>query len=127
MPPEVMLNPKVFVIYFYMILLGFGFIGTMFFGPILFQTVFGATSTESSIRLIPFMICLMVGSISSSVLMRYFPYFKVYILVGAASSTIGYGLFQLVNENSNWGMQAGLLTFCGNLFDKRLNVFCHNC
>ncbi|KAI8142506.1 major facilitator superfamily domain-containing protein [Fennellomyces sp. T-0311] len=113
MPPEVMLDPKVFIIYFYMVLLGFGFIGTMFFGPILFQTVFGASSIESSVRLIPFMVCLMAGSISSSIFMRYFPYVKFYILTGAAASTLGYGLFQLVDENSSWGMQAGLLTFSG--------------
>ena len=93
--------------------LGLGFVGTLFFGPILFQSVFGASSSESSIRLIPFMVCLIVGSFISSFAMRRIPYPKLYIIIGSASNVLGYGLFQLVNENSNWGKQAGFLTFCG--------------
>ncbi|KAI9312493.1 major facilitator superfamily domain-containing protein [Dichotomocladium elegans] len=113
MPREVVLNGKVLTLYLFMICLGIGFIGTLFFGPILFQSVFGANSTESGIRLIPYMGCLIFGSLSSASFMRLFPYIKFYILVGASSNIIGYGLFYTVNESSNWGTQAGFLTFCG--------------
>ncbi|KAI9249793.1 major facilitator superfamily domain-containing protein [Phascolomyces articulosus] len=112
-PHHIMLNPSIALYFLNMACLGIGFIGTLFFGPILFQSVFGATSSESSIRLIPFMGCLIVGSFLSSFLMRRIPYFKFYIVVGAACNVVGYGLFQTVDENSNWGQQAGFLTFCG--------------
>ncbi|KAI8142507.1 major facilitator superfamily domain-containing protein [Fennellomyces sp. T-0311] len=113
MPAEVMLDPKVYYFYIYMTFLGVGFIGTLFFGPILYQTVFAANSIESSVRLIPYMACLMIGSVLSGVMLRYIPYFKYYIIAAGLSSVLGFGLFQLVDENSNWGMQAGFLTFCG--------------
>lgn len=116
MPWQVLSNPGVFVIYLYMTCLGLGFIGTLYFGPVLFQSVFGANSTASGIRLIPFMACLIVGSVGSGFLLRKFPYIKFYIVVGASSNLLGYGLFYTVNEHSNWGQQAGFLTFCGLAF-----------
>ncbi|CDS10285.1 hypothetical protein LRAMOSA02961 [Lichtheimia ramosa] len=116
LPAEVLLNPNIFVIYLYMACLGLTFIGTLYFGPILFQSVFGASSSESGIRLIPFMACLIAGSIASGLLLKFFPYVKLYILIGAASNLIGYGLFYTVDETANWGRQAGFLTFCGLAF-----------
>lgn len=108
-----MLNPNVFPFFVYMALLGIGFMGTLYYSPILFQSVFGANSTESGVRLIPYMVCLIAGSVGSSIGMRKFPYPKLYIVMGAASNLIGFGLFYTVNEHSNWGQQAGFLTFCG--------------
>ncbi|KAI9498527.1 major facilitator superfamily domain-containing protein [Zychaea mexicana] len=112
-PFRVILDPAILLFYLYLACLGLGFVGTLFFGPILFQSVFAASSSESSIRLIPFMVCLIVGSFASSFLMRRVPYPKIYIIMGACSNVLGYGLFQLVDEHSNWGKQAGFLTFCG--------------
>ncbi|KAI9310512.1 major facilitator superfamily domain-containing protein [Dichotomocladium elegans] len=115
-PAEVILNPSIVLFYLYMCCLGISFIGTLYFGPIIFQAVFGANSSESGIRLIPYMACLIVGSIGSGILLQRFPYVKFYIIVGAACNMIGYGLFYTVNETANWGRQAGFLTFCGLAF-----------
>ncbi|KAG2224561.1 hypothetical protein INT45_004406 [Circinella minor] len=112
-PRHIILNPSIALFFLNIMCLGLGFVGTLFFGPILFQSVFGASSSESSIRLIPFMVCLILGSFISSFAMRRIPYPKLYIIIGSASNVLGYGLFQLLNENSNWGKQAGFLTFCG--------------
>ncbi|KAI7877188.1 major facilitator superfamily MFS-1 [Lichtheimia hyalospora FSU 10163] len=113
LPPQVLLNPNVFIFYLYVACTGVTFIGTLYFGPILFQSVFGASSTESGIRLIPYMVCLILGSIASGVLVKIFPYVKVYILIGAVSNLIGFGLFYTIDETADWGRQAGFLTFCG--------------
>ncbi|KAI9262338.1 major facilitator superfamily domain-containing protein [Phascolomyces articulosus] len=113
-PLHIILNPYISFFYINMACLGLVFIATLFFGPILFQSVFGATSSQSSIRLIPFMACFMLGSIISGFLMkRLFPYPKIHIILGAMCNVLGYGLFQTVNEHANWGKQAGFLTFCG--------------
>ncbi|KAI9259574.1 major facilitator superfamily domain-containing protein [Phascolomyces articulosus] len=116
MPYQVLLNPRIAVIYLYMVTLGLGFIGTLYFGPILFQAVFGANSSESGIRLIPYMVCLIAGSVGSGILLSKFPYVKLYIIIGSASNILGYGLFYTVDETANWGRQAGFLTFCGFAF-----------
>ena len=122
MPREVILNPSIGVFYLYMCSLGVGFIGTLYFGPILFQSVFGANSSESGIRLIPYMICLIVGSVGSGIMLPKFPYVKVYIIVGAVANILGYGLFYTVDETASWGRQVGFLTFCGMFPMRSLQV-----
>ncbi|KAI7850899.1 major facilitator superfamily domain-containing protein [Circinella umbellata] len=116
MPYQIFANPRILAIYLYMITLGLGFIGTLYFGPVLFQSVFGANSSESGIRLIPFMVCLIGGSIGSGILLSKFPHVKLYIVIGAASNLLGYGLFYTVDETADWGRQAGFLAFCGFAF-----------
>ncbi|KAI7850902.1 major facilitator superfamily domain-containing protein [Circinella umbellata] len=116
MPAAIMLKPSVLTIYIFMATLGLGFVGTLYFGPILFQSVFGANSIQSGIRLIPFMGCLIAGSLGSSYLISKIPYVKFFLLVGACCNVLGYGLFYTVNENSSWGQQAGFLSFCGLAF-----------
>ncbi|KAI8391422.1 major facilitator superfamily domain-containing protein [Radiomyces spectabilis] len=113
LPAEIMMNPRIIVLYLYITCLGVGFIGTLYFGPILFQAVFGADSTQSGIRLIPYMVLLITGSIGSSWFMILFPYVKLYIVIGAVSNLLGYGLFYTVNEYSSYSQQVGFLTFCG--------------
>ncbi|KAI8150102.1 major facilitator superfamily domain-containing protein [Fennellomyces sp. T-0311] len=117
MPKEVVLNPAILTVYIYVMCLGLSFIGTLYFGPVLYQSVFGASSTASGIRLIPYMVLLIAGSIGSSFLIgKYVPYMKYFLVVAAASNLLGYGLFYTVDENSNWGQQAGYLVFCGFAF-----------
>jgi hypothetical protein len=116
LPGRVMLNPSVAVVYGYMCTLGLTFIGTLYFGPVYYQAVFGANSTDSGLRLIPFMVCLIGGSVGCGMLLRRFPNTKYYLVVGAACNLLGYGLFYTVNENSSWGQQAGYLAFCGFAF-----------
>jgi hypothetical protein len=116
LPGRVLFNPAVTIVYLYMLCLGFGFIGTLYFGPIYFQAVFGASSTASGIRLILYMVLLIVGSLGSSYLITKINNVKYYLVIGAACNLLGFGLFYTVNESSNWGQQAGYLTFCGLAF-----------
>ncbi|KAI7905453.1 major facilitator superfamily domain-containing protein [Cokeromyces recurvatus] len=116
LPAKVLLNPPVTMVYGYMLTLGLTFTGTLYFGPIYFQSVFGANSTESGLRLIPFMVCLIGGSVGCSILLRKFPSTKYYLIIGSACNLLGYGLFYTVNESSTWGQQAGYLAFCGFSF-----------
>ncbi|KAG2235407.1 major facilitator superfamily domain-containing protein [Thamnidium elegans] len=116
LPARVLLNPPVTIVYGYMMCLGLTFIGTLYFGPVYYQSVFGADSTQSGLRLIPFMVCLIGGSVGGGFLIRKFPSIKYYIMIGAASNLLGYGLFYTVSETSSWGQQAGYLSFCGLAF-----------
>ncbi|KAI7876017.1 MFS general substrate transporter [Lichtheimia hyalospora FSU 10163] len=113
LPPKLLKNPKVLVFYFYICCLGLGFVGTLFYGPITFQAVFGADSTQSGIRLMPYMGALILGAIGGGQLLQRYPYPKFYIMVGSSSALLGFGLFQLTNEHSNWGFQAGFFAFSG--------------
>ncbi|KAI8097178.1 major facilitator superfamily domain-containing protein [Halteromyces radiatus] len=116
MPARILKNPSVAILYLYMICLGLCFIATLYFAPVYYQSVFGAESMSSGIRLLPYMGCLIVASVGSSFVLTYFPYIKAYVVFGAAINVLGFGLFYTVNEHSNWGQQAGYMTFCGFCF-----------
>ena len=55
-PFAVLLNPSVSIIYVFTFFVAFGFIGTLYFGPVIFQSVYGADSTTSGLRLLPYMV-----------------------------------------------------------------------
>lgn len=90
-------------------------VSTLYYGPIMFQAVFGAGSIESGVRLVPYMSCLIVSSVSSGMMLNKFPYVKFYIVIGAICNIVGFGLFYTVNEYSNWGQQACYIMLCGML------------
>ncbi|KAI9491400.1 major facilitator superfamily domain-containing protein [Zychaea mexicana] len=94
MPAQVVLNPAILTVYIYAMCLGLSFIGTLYFGPVLYQ---------SDLLEAAFYWVNMFN-------MKYF------LVVASASNLLGYGLFYTVNENSNWGQQAGYLVFCGLAF-----------
>ncbi|KAG2222063.1 hypothetical protein INT45_007949, partial [Circinella minor] len=116
LPPEIILNPAITIFYFYIICIGLGFIATLYYGPILFQSVFGADSTESGIHLVPYMGCLIVASVGSGFALPHFPYMKFYLMLASICNIIGFGLFRLVNENSSWAQQSCYFMLCGFAF-----------
>ncbi|KAI9279647.1 major facilitator superfamily domain-containing protein [Sporodiniella umbellata] len=116
LPRSVLLNINCAMAYLYTLFLGLCFACALYFGPIYFQGVFAANSTQSGIRLVPYMICLIASAGGSGILIRRFPYLNYYIAVGAASNVICFGLYHLITENSSWGQQAGFLTFGGFAF-----------
>ncbi|KAI7887009.1 MFS general substrate transporter [Lichtheimia hyalospora FSU 10163] len=115
-PPELLLNPSVAIFYMYVFCFGLGFVSTLYYGPIMYQAVFGAASIESGVRLVPYMSCLIVSSVSSGIMLNRFPYVKFYIVIGAICNIVGFGLFYTVNEYSNWAQQACYIMLCGFSF-----------
>ncbi|KAI9318400.1 major facilitator superfamily domain-containing protein [Dichotomocladium elegans] len=106
LPPSLLGNWRILVLYLYICCIGLGFVGTLFYGPITYQAIFGANSMESGIRLIPYMGGLIVGAAFGGAMVARFPYPKIFLLAGSSLSVLGYGLFQLVNMNSNWDHHA---------------------
>lgn len=94
-------------------------VSTLYYGPIIFQAVFGADSIGSGVRLVPYMSCLIVSSVSSGIMLNRFPYVKFYIVIGSMCNIIGFGLFYTVNEYSNWAQQACYIMLCGMLDPTR--------
>ncbi|KAI9287669.1 major facilitator superfamily domain-containing protein [Umbelopsis sp. AD052] len=112
-PFPVILNPAVAIIYIFTFFVAFGFIGTLYFGPVIFQSVYGADSTTSGLRLLPYMVCMIAASIGSGFFIPIVKRVKPFIVAGAALNLLGYGLFYTLNPSSNYGMQTGYLSFAG--------------
>lgn len=121
------------MLFIYMWCLGFGFVGIMFFGPITYQSVFGSDSTMSSVKLIPYfgkrrriygnllkeagmkyyLGALIIGALTCGQLLHWFPYPKLYMIIAGTFVTLGFSLFQLTTEHSNWGHQACFFILSG--------------
>ncbi|KAI9320221.1 major facilitator superfamily domain-containing protein [Dichotomocladium elegans] len=115
-PLELLGNPAVSIFYLYVFCFGLGFVATLYYSPILYQSVFGADSIDSGVRLVPYMCSLIISSVGSGYFLSLIPYVKLYIVIGSIFNIIGFGLFWTVNEQSNWGQQACYLMFCGFSF-----------
>ncbi|GAB5589437.1 hypothetical protein Unana1_04337 [Umbelopsis nana] len=112
-PFQVLFNPAVALIYVFTFAVAFGFIGAIYFGPVMFQAVYGADSTASGIRLLPYMICMIGASIGGGYLIPVVKRVKPFLVLGACFNLLGYGLFYTLNPNSSYSAQAGYLGFAG--------------
>ncbi|KAI9031799.1 major facilitator superfamily domain-containing protein [Phycomyces nitens] len=113
LPKSIFSRYETVVMFIYILCVGAQFVANMFISPMLFQALYGVDAISSGIRLIPYMACLIFGAIGSTIALKFIPYTKIFIVIGAASAVLGYGLFLTVNEDSSWGAQAGFLGFCG--------------
>ncbi|KAI9312492.1 major facilitator superfamily domain-containing protein [Dichotomocladium elegans] len=113
LPPALLRDWRIVVVYLFICSIGLAYVATLFYGPIAYQSVFGADSTQSGIRLIPYMGAFIFGAAFGGIMVQKFPYPKFFLLAGGCFSTLGYGLFNLTDEYSSWGYQAGFFAFSG--------------
>ncbi|CAM0136751.1 unnamed protein product [Umbelopsis sp. WA50703] len=94
-------------------MVAFGFIGAIYFGPVMFQAVYLADSTGSGVRLLPYMVCMIGASIGGGYLIPIVKRVKPFLILGACFNLLGYGLFYTLNPQSSYSAQAGFLGFAG--------------
>ncbi|KAJ2960511.1 hypothetical protein NQZ79_g4129 [Umbelopsis isabellina] len=112
-PLPVLFNPSVAIIYTFTFMVAFGFIGAIYFGPVMFQAVYLADSTGSGVRLLPYMVCMIGASIGGGYLIPIVKRVKPFLILGACFNLLGYGLFYSLNPQSSYSAQAGFLGFAG--------------
>jgi EmrB/QacA subfamily drug resistance transporter len=83
-------------------LMGFVMYGLAVYLPLFFQLVHGATPISSGLQLIPFMICIPIGSVFSGRLITRWGRYKVFPLLGSALMTVGLYLFSLMTPTTPW-------------------------
>lgn len=73
---------------------------------ILFESVYSASSLESSIRLLPSMGAVIVGSVATQFLFRVAKHTKLALVVDASIYIVAYGHVQTLTPTSSWPQQA---------------------
>ncbi|KAG9294608.1 hypothetical protein G9A89_008087 [Geosiphon pyriformis] len=94
---------------------GMAFFSLVYYIPIYFQVIKGETATISGLELLPFVLGVVIASISSG---QFISRAKnaskqILCLFGAAFITIGSGLISTLNEDSNREKQIGYLMIAG--------------
>ncbi|PYI00035.1 multidrug resistance protein fnx1 [Aspergillus ellipticus CBS 707.79] len=73
----------------------------MFFLPVYFQAVLGATAERSGVQILPIIVIAVPAAIVAVLLLAKFGRYKPLHLIGFAVCTIGLGLFTLFDRNSS--------------------------
>ncbi|KAF9101026.1 hypothetical protein BGX27_000129 [Mortierella sp. AM989] len=94
-------------------LTGMAFLGVIFYAPIYFQVVKGASATASGLHLMPMVLGLVFASIGSGALLSKVPDYRIFIWIGTTLVAIGVGLCVLLDADSNMGEQIGYLLIVG--------------
>ncbi|KAF9106268.1 hypothetical protein BGX27_009247 [Mortierella sp. AM989] len=112
-PPRLFLNKNVTLIFGVNFLAGMGFLGVIFYSPIYFQVVKGASSTAAGLHLLPMVLGLVVASIASGAMLGKIKDCRYFIWSGAVMMSIGIGLCILLDAESGMGQQIGFLLIVG--------------
>ncbi|KAI8578777.1 hypothetical protein K450DRAFT_245467 [Umbelopsis ramanniana AG] len=95
------------------ILSGMCILGIMYYVPILFQEGMGNSATIAGVKFIPFMVTIIISSVTAGVVINVFLVYRPVICLGGVLATTGAGLMTLWTRDSNVGTQIGFLIVCG--------------
>ncbi|KAF9310516.1 hypothetical protein BG003_008451 [Podila horticola] len=112
-PPRLFRNKTVLVLFIVNFLTGMAFLGVIFYSPIYFQVVKGASATASGLHLLPMVLGLVISSIASGAAMTKIKDYRIFIWVGTVMVSVGVGLCMLLDADSNMGEQIGFLLIVG--------------
>ncbi|KAF8933793.1 hypothetical protein BGZ52_006731 [Haplosporangium bisporale] len=112
-PPRLFFNKTVLVLFIVNFLTGMAFLGVIFYSPIYFQVVKGASATASGLHLLPMVLGLVISSIASGAAMAKVKDYRIFIWVGTVMVSVGVGLCMLLDADSNMGEQIGFLLIVG--------------
>ncbi|KAL3472536.1 major facilitator superfamily domain-containing protein [Aspergillus californicus] len=105
LPPRIMKQRSVVTSTGYALLFGGSFFVLVYYLPIFFQSVRGASAMKSGIQLLPLMLATVVSSVLCGVLVTVFGYYTPFLIGSTALASIGAGLITLYSidiSSSKW-------------------------
>ncbi|MCJ1399322.1 hypothetical protein MMC11_002524 [Xylographa trunciseda] len=112
-PPHIISQRSVAAGLWYSFVVGSAMIVLVYFLPIWFQAVQGVSAVESGIRLLPLILSLVVGSISSGIVVRRTGYYTQFLYVGCICLSIGIGLMTTFTVDISEGKWIGFQILAG--------------
>lgn len=91
-PPRIFFKQSVWASSLFSFCLGAAFLGSVYYLPIWFQAVKGASAVESGIMNLPMLISVVVLSVFAGAAVTIWGYYTPFMLVAVIFTTIGYGL-----------------------------------
>jgi predicted MFS family arabinose efflux permease len=95
------------------LIVGFALFGSVTFLPLYFQTVDGATPTESGLRLVPMMVGVVVTSIASGQIISRTGRYRVFPIAGTALTAMGLLLLSTLDVGTSGAASAAYLLVLG--------------
>ncbi|PBP24659.1 DHA14-like major facilitator [Diplocarpon rosae] len=112
-PPKIMKNRTMWSASFFSFALGAAFLLLVYFLPIWFQAVKGASAVKSGIMNIPMVLSLIVLSILSGILVTVIGYYAPFMILSSVFFAIGAGLLSTLTPESDHSKWIGYQCIAG--------------
>jgi Major Facilitator Superfamily len=99
-PPRIFFKRSVWSAAFFIFCTGAAFLGSIFYLPIWFQAVKGASAVESGIMNLPMLIACVLMSIVAGIAVTVLGYYTPFMLVCSVMMAIGYGLLTTLQPDT---------------------------
>ena len=106
-PIRVFARRSVFFSVMFAFCVGSAFLLVIFYLPLYFQGVKGATATESGVHVLPLLLSVVMASVCGGGVVTLIGYFTPFMIAGMALFTIGCGLLSTLSPSSSTGMWFG--------------------
>lgn len=91
-PPRIIFKRSVYAASFYNFCMSAGFLGSVYYLPIWFQAVQGASAVRSGIMNLPMLISCVVISVIAGATVTFWGYYTPFMLIGSVCIAVGFGL-----------------------------------
>ncbi|RKU40632.1 hypothetical protein DL546_001366 [Coniochaeta pulveracea] len=112
-PPRIFFKRSVWASCFFSFSVGAAFLGAVYFLPIWFQAVKGATAVSSGIMNLPMLIACVLMSVVAGIVVTMVGYYTPFMLLGSVFTAIGFGLLTLFRPDTGKGVWIGYQIIAG--------------
>ncbi|GES65959.1 MFS toxin efflux pump [Aspergillus terreus] len=113
LPPRIMKQRAVVAGATFAVFFGGAFFVLVYYLPIFFQSVRGASAMKSGIQLLPVMLATVVSSVAVGILVTVFGYYTPFLIGSTAIAAIGAGLVTLYSKDISSGKWIGYQILVG--------------
>jgi EmrB/QacA subfamily drug resistance transporter len=113
-PPHIFFKRSVWSAGLYSFCVGAAFLGAIFYLPIWFQAVKGASAVHSGIMNLPLLLSCVVMSVFAGAVVTIVGYYAPFMIVGTVLATIGYGLITLFEPGTRSPVWIGYQILIGS-------------
>ncbi|KAL4890272.1 major facilitator superfamily domain-containing protein [Aspergillus ambiguus] len=113
LPPRIMKQRAVIASSSFAMFFGGAFFVLVYYLPIFFQSVRGASAMTSGIQLLPVMLATVVSSVTVGILVTVFGYYTPFLIGSTAIGSIGAGLITLYSKDISTGKWIGYQILVG--------------
>ncbi|KAK3496013.1 major facilitator superfamily-domain-containing protein [Neurospora crassa] len=112
-PPRIIKQRSVWASALFTFCLGAAFMGSVYYLPIWFQAVKGATAVKSGIMNLPMLLATVILSVVAGALVSYLGYYAPFMILCSVVSSIGYGLLTTFEPDTSSGKWIGYQILVG--------------
>jgi hypothetical protein len=113
LPPSILSQRTVVASCVYSVLFGAAFFVLVYYLPVYFQSIKGASATRSGIDILPLLISIVLSSIACGGLITLFGYYTPFVIFGTTLSAIGSGLISTFSVDTPFPKQFGYQVLTG--------------